>query len=75
MKNYTSNLNLKDHINFESGISGHGIIISILSAIVLQMTIYTIMGVTILDVPLMFTILLWFIFAGFIGLLMDYMGI
>ena len=75
MKNYTSNYNPFNQADFEGGISVHGIIISILSAIVCQMTVYTAMGVSILDIPLMFTILLWCIFGGFIGLFMVFMGV
>ena len=75
MKNYVSNYHPINNEDYEGGISSHGIAIAILSAMVCQMTIYTIMGVSIFDIPLMFTILLWFIFAGFVGLLMDYMGV
>ena len=71
MKNYASGY----HTEYEEGISGHGIIISILSAIICQMTLYTIMNVSIFETPLMFTILLWFVFGGFIGLFMDYLGV
>jgi len=75
MKNYTSNSNTGNYTNYNQGISGHGIIISILAAIICQMTLYTVMNVSIVDVPIMFTILLWFIFAGFTGLFMDYLGV
>jgi hypothetical protein len=75
MKNYTSNLSTLNHTEQEGRISAHGIAIAILSAIACQMTLYTMMGVTIFDIPLMFTILIWCIFGGFVGLLMDHMGV
>lgn len=75
MKNYTSNSNTVNYTNYNQGISGHGITISILAAIVCQMTLYTVMNLSIVDIPIMFTILLWFIFAGFTGLFMDYLGV
>ncbi len=81
MRNYTSNLNTVKHCNHnyenfrEEGISIHGVIISILAGIICQMSLYMIMDVNIFDLPIMFTILLWIVFAGFTGLLMDYMGV
>ena len=76
MKNYTSSYHtMNNHTEYEEGISGHGIIISILSAIICQMTLYAVWNVSIFDIPLMFTILLWFIIGGFVGLFMDYMGV
>ena len=75
MKNYAANSNTTNYTEFREGISGHGIIIAILSGIICQMTLYLAMNVSMLDIPIMFTILLWFIFAGFTGLFMDYLGV
>ncbi len=75
MKNYAGNSSTTNYKDYKEGISGHGIVIAILSGIICQMTLYIAMNMSIVEIPIMFTILLWFVFAGFAGLFMDYLGV